>query len=259
MSDLANPVDNFSEDLDELKKLVEKSIERRNRNIGTNATYPSKAGDKRDNILDDIERLKILLEKSDTEDIDIDKSISALENIQDKTELRKIESNIEVLEEEFRKFRARRSVKDNNEKSQVIGRIFDIIEKDLKEEYEGKFTEEVEELDDVYGGNSLSSALLLRRIIEKSIFYSFVEIGRVEEIREDGDEVGLKKMINTARGFNYGSGDKVLDNRTGENLLGLKQLGDVAAHNFLRTVSMTQIDAEIHHLEAALEELPITD
>lgn len=144
------------------------------------------------------------------------------------------------------------------QKPQTLQRIIEMLEEETMKKYEEEFTDELDELIDVYGRNSLSTALLLRRIIEKAIYYSFVEIGQVREIKNNGDTVGLKSMINTARGFEYGAGKQVLADRTGENVLKLKELGDVAAHNFLRTVSMNEIDAEIHRLEATLEELPIT-
>lgn len=146
----------------------------------------------------------------------------------------------------------------NIQKPQTLQRIIEILEDETKEKFEEEFTDELGELKNVYGRDSLSTALLLRRITEKAIYFSFVDIGQVNEIRDDGQTVGLKTMINTARQFQYDGGKQVLANRTAENLLELKELGDVAAHNFLRTVSMNEIDAEIHRLEATLEELPIT-
>jgi len=164
-----------------------------------------------------------------------------------------VESSLRILKDSI----AERSG-ENNQKPQTLERIIEILEDETKEKYEEKFTDELDELKDVYGKNSLSTALLLRRITEKAIYYSFVEIGQVDKIRHDGDTVGLESMINTANGFEYSGGNLVLASRTAKNLLKLKELGDVAAHNFLRTVSMNEIDAEIHRLEASLEELSIT-
>lgn len=252
MSKLEDTIEKFSEELEQLGEYTEKAIERGNRTVGTNAYFSEKVEDCIEELKTDIERLKILLSEAEIDYIDTEKFRKSLTRLKKTDDLSEVKESVQSIEEEIRTFRVHSELKGYSELPESVEEIIDLLD--------DRFDDEKDELKDVYGRNSLSTAFLLRRILEKSIFFSFANAEEVDKIKDSqGNFVGLKDMINEARGFEYKEGKVMLDDRTGEKVHDVKFLGDVAAHNFLRTVSMTEIDAEIHKLKAALEELPITE
>lgn len=249
---LNQEIADFSDKLEELDHNITKALEGGKKTIGTKATYPSKVENIIENSEDQIKKLEILIESSNQDLMDGEKVINALKELKDTEKLEIASEKVEVLKEEFLEFETKYELDDYSELSESVENIISLLNDD--------FNDEVNELKSVYGNYSLSTAFLLRRILEKAVFYSFCEVQAVDEIKDDeGNLVGLERMINQARGFEYGEGEKILDDRTGKDVQDVKFLGDVAAHNFSRTVSMSQIKGEIHKLEAALEELPITE
>jgi len=119
------------------------------------------------------------------------------------------------------------------------------------------FVQEFKDLKLVYNRSGTCTAFLLRKILEKAIFYCFVKCKLVNKI-EDKDLVNkfvtLKSMIEIA------SSEKVnnvplLNPKTAKNLTGVKFLGDSSAHNFLCNVEMEEIVPQMPYIITALKEL----
>ncbi|KXB00067.1 hypothetical protein AKJ45_03120 [candidate division MSBL1 archaeon SCGC-AAA261F19] len=122
----------------------------------------------------------------------------------------------------------------------------------------GDFETELNDLEIVYGESALCTAFLLRRMLEKALYFSFVRNGKLDRI-ESGQSgkkfIGLKKMIGKAQSEVAKDGSPFLNNKTAGNLMRIKFLGDYAAHNFLSEVKMDDIDRNFTYLCKALEEL----
>lgn len=121
-----------------------------------------------------------------------------------------------------------------------------------------KFERDINDLKLVWNRSGTCSAFLLRRLIEKSIYFAFAKQGKLDLLKESSDNsklVGLDKMLVLAVKEKAKDGTPFLTSKTTEHLKRSKFLGDTSAHNFLADVYPKQIQLEINFIITALEEL----
>lgn len=121
-----------------------------------------------------------------------------------------------------------------------------------------KFTIDIKDLRLVWNKSGNCTAFLLRRIIEKAIYFAFAKQGMIDKLKEGLNTskfVGLNKMIDIATKEKAKDGTPFLTQKTAEHLKRSKFLGDAAAHNFLADIYLEQIQTEINYIITALDEL----
>jgi hypothetical protein len=119
------------------------------------------------------------------------------------------------------------------------------------------FSEEIEELRDNFGKNGLSTAFLLRKILEKLIIIVLGKNGRqhlLKDKRQTDRWLGLNEMIDVAVHESV-SGVPFLVSKTAREIKGIKFLGDAAAHNPLATVDTKTIIPQMPYIITAYDEL----
>lgn len=116
------------------------------------------------------------------------------------------------------------------------------------------FSTEITDLHLVFGKSGTCSAFLLRKILEKLIFLTFVRNGLQQKLEVNGKLIGLKSMIDVAM-KNKVKGILFLMPKTGKEIKGIKFLGDSAAHNPLINVDMKTIIPQMPYIITAYEEL----
>ncbi len=117
-----------------------------------------------------------------------------------------------------------------------------------------KFESDIRDLRLMYGQSGNCTAFLLRKILEKLIYFSFVKHNRQNKIMHGNKFLGLEKTIDIA------STEKVygvhfLLPKTAKNIKGIKFLGDTSAHNPLTNVKMETILPQMPFIITAYEEL----
>lgn len=151
-----------------------------------------------------------------------------------------------------------------NDALKQIGKTAKIIEiehelfsKDLSAKLEKDFGRELEELRSNFGKYGNATAFLLRKILEKLIIKAFLKQQKghlLEEKGRPGGWKGLKDMIEIAS-QEKNHGVPFLQNRTANEIKGIKFLGDTAAHNPMVSVDMTSIIPQMPFIITAYEEL----
>ncbi|MFA6255033.1 MAG: hypothetical protein WC675_03300 [Patescibacteria group bacterium] len=133
----------------------------------------------------------------------------------------------------------------------------ELFSKALVNRLQKNFGQDLDELRENFGRNGNSTAFLLRKILEKLIIIVFAKNGK-EKLLEDknrpGGWVGLKEMIEIATREKL-NGISFLTAKTGNEIRGLKFLGDTAAHNPLVDVQMSTIVPQMPFIITAYEEL----
>lgn len=117
-----------------------------------------------------------------------------------------------------------------------------------------KFEREIRDLNIVFEKSGTCTALLLRKILEKAIVLAFSKHGMLDKLHHGGKYLGLEKMIDIASKEKV-NGAPFLLPRTAKKLMGIKFLGDVAAHDFLADVDMEDIIPQMPFIITALKEL----
>lgn len=119
-----------------------------------------------------------------------------------------------------------------------------------------KFQQDIRELNTSFTydcGNS--AAFLLRKILEKAIFYVFVTNNKTELVKEEnGNLKGLQDMINLCSSERI-KGIPILLPKTAKELLGIKFLGDSAAHDYLANIEVSDINYQLPYWTIAIKEL----
>ncbi len=136
--------------------------------------------------------------------------------------------------------------------------FFAFFPKKLLRKLGEKFKIDFNDLNLVWNKSGNCTAFLLRRIIEKSIYFAFAKQGMIEKLNDPSNHkkiVGLEKMINIASREKGKDGTPYISPKTAIHLKRSKFLGDAAAHNFLANIYMEQIRMEINYIITALEEL----
>lgn len=121
-----------------------------------------------------------------------------------------------------------------------------------------RFEADIKDLQLVWNRSGNCTAFLLRRMIEKAIYFAFAKQGMIDKLKDPSNTsklIGLEKMINIAEKENARDGIPFLTSKTAGHLKRSKFLGDTAAHNFLANIYPKQILIEINFIITALEEL----
>ncbi len=118
-----------------------------------------------------------------------------------------------------------------------------------------RFEQDITELNIAFKNNCGNSlAFILRKILEKAIFFVFAKNGKKYAIEgEDGSFMGLndmlKKCSTTIKGV------PVLLPKTIKHIAGLKFLGDSAAHDYLMDIELEDLNHQIPYWTTAIKEL----
>jgi hypothetical protein len=127
----------------------------------------------------------------------------------------------------------------------------------LKNKLETICSQELAELQGVFGNHGNCTAFLLRKIFEKMLIITFAKNSK-EHLLEDparpGGWKGLQEMIETAAREKHG-GIPFLTGKTAKETKGVKFLGDTAAHNPKVGVAMETIVPQMPYIITAYEEL----
>jgi len=119
------------------------------------------------------------------------------------------------------------------------------------------FETEIEDLRLNFGRSGNCTAFLLRKILEKLLFFVFAKNSLknlIEDKNKPGGLVGLAKMIKIAPNNQINNTD-LMTKKTAEKLDGIKFLGDTAAHNPLVNVDPETIDTQWPFVITAIKEL----
>jgi hypothetical protein len=119
------------------------------------------------------------------------------------------------------------------------------------------FEDELDELRDNFGKNGLSTAFLLRKILEKLIIIVLGKNGKQHLLRSKNRPdrwLGLDEIIDIAAQEKI-NGVPFLLPKTAQEIKGIKFLGDTAAHNPLATVDTKTIIPQMPYIITAYEEL----
>jgi hypothetical protein len=119
------------------------------------------------------------------------------------------------------------------------------------------FSDELDELRDNFGKNGLSTAFLLRKILEKLIIIVLGKNGKQHLLKSKHNVdrwLGLSEMIDVAVQEKI-NGVSFLLPKTGQEIKGIKFLGDTAAHNPVATVDIKTIVPQMPYIITAYEEL----
>lgn len=120
-----------------------------------------------------------------------------------------------------------------------------------------KFQQDIRELNTAFTydcGNS--AAFLLRKILEKAIFFVFATNSRTDLLKDksSGHFLGLESMIHLATQKEI-KGIPILLPKTSKELLGIKFLGDSAAHDYLIDIEVSDINHQLPYWTVAVKEL----
>lgn len=121
-----------------------------------------------------------------------------------------------------------------------------------------KFENDLKDLKLVWNRSGNCMAFLLRRMIEKAIYFAFARQGMLNKFKDPSNTsklVGLGKMIDIAAREKTRDGVPFLTLKIAEPLKKSKFLGDVAAHGFLADIYPKQVQLEINFVITALEAL----
>lgn len=117
------------------------------------------------------------------------------------------------------------------------------------------FSEEISGLRWNFGRSGISSAFLLRKILEKLIFLTFAKNGLGNKLKNSqGKFIGLEDMINVASSETI-DGLPFIMPQTARNIKGMKFLGDIAVHDPFANVDMKTIIPQMPFIITAYEEL----
>ena len=119
-----------------------------------------------------------------------------------------------------------------------------------------RFQQDIKELNVAFTYDcGTSAAFILRKILEKIIFYVLSTNGRGDLIKNsEGTILGLEALINLCGGEKIKE-IPILLPRTAKELLGMKFLGDSAAHNYLANIEVKDINHQLSYWTIAIKEL----
>ena len=130
-----------------------------------------------------------------------------------------------------------------------------LFSEELLKRFGKSFETEINDLRWNFNYSGTCTAFLLRKILEKLIFIAFAKNNLSQKLDgTNGRGIGLEAMINIA------CAEKIDDvpfliSKTGENIKGIKFLGDVSAHNPLTNVDMETIIPQMPYIITAYKEL----
>jgi hypothetical protein len=132
------------------------------------------------------------------------------------------------------------------------------LPEELEKKLGKKFAKDISDLKLVWNRSGNCMAFLLRRMIEKAIYFAFAKQRMLDRLNDHSDAsklVGLGKMIEIAGREKTQSGAPFLTSKVADHLKRSKFLGDVAAHEFFADVYPKQVQLEINYVITALEAL----
>lgn len=132
-----------------------------------------------------------------------------------------------------------------------------ILPAELEQKLGTAFQKEIQALKLVYGRSGDCSAFIIRKILEKAIFFAFSknELSyKIEDKSNPNKFQNLNSMIKTASAEKI-NGKPILYAKTASKILGIKFLGDSSAHNFLVNIDMEDITPQMPYIVIALKEL----
>ncbi len=119
-----------------------------------------------------------------------------------------------------------------------------------------RFQQDIRELNTAFTydcGNS--AAFLLRKILEKAIFYVFVTNNKADLLKDkNGNLLGLQDMVNLCTREKI-NGTFILLPKIAKEVTGIKFLGDSAAHDYLMDVEVSDINHQLPFWTTTIKEL----
>lgn len=154
-----------------------------------------------------------------------------------------------------RSFQYRQRVSPKSKKIESVEE--QLFSDDLVTKLGNRFKTELDNLHLNFGHSGTCTAFLLRKILEKSIFFAFAKNGlskKLEDGNGTGKLIGLEAMVGAAAREKI-DGVSILVPKTAEKIEGIKFLGDVSAHNPLTNVDMEAILPQMPYIITAYKEL----
>ncbi len=120
-----------------------------------------------------------------------------------------------------------------------------------------RFQQDIRELNTAFTydcGNS--AAFLLRKILEKTIFFVFAKNNKTHLIKNKTNNqfIGLDSMIDLVSREKI-NGVPILLPKTAKELRGIKFLGDSAAHDYLADIEVSEINHQLPYWTMAIKQL----
>jgi hypothetical protein len=140
-------------------------------------------------------------------------------------------------------------------RAQEIGELNKVLSEVTISKLGDKFRQEVRELHTAIKYDcGTSAAFLLRKILEKSIFYVFAKNNKIELLKDGNSFIGLTDMLNLCSQEKI-KGVPILLPKTVKELSGIKFLCDSAAHDYLSNVEVSDINYQLPFWTVAIKEL----
>ena len=142
-------------------------------------------------------------------------------------------------------------------KKKEIEKLNEVLSKITTKKLGERFQQDIRELNIAFTydcGNS--AAFLLRKILEKSIFFVFAANNKTDLIKykKSNQLIGLESMINLSSKEKI-KGLPILLPKTAKELLGIKFLGDSAAHDYLADIEVSEINLQLPFWTMAIKQL----
>jgi len=142
-------------------------------------------------------------------------------------------------------------------KKKEIEKLNEVLSKITTKKLGERFQQDIRELNIAFTydcGNS--AAFLLRKILEKSIFFVFAANNKTDLIKykKSNQLIGLESMINLSSKEKI-KGVPILLPKTAKELLGIKFLGDSAAHDYLADIEVSEINLQLPFWTMAIKQL----
>ena len=141
-------------------------------------------------------------------------------------------------------------------KEKKVTEINEILSEITKKKLGERFQQDIKELNISFNydcGNS--AAFLLRKILEKTIFHVFSTNNKISLLKDKQKNFfGLEKMIEVCSREKI-KGINILLPKTAKQLLGIKFLGDSAAHDYLANVELIDINPQLSYWVMAIKQL----
>jgi len=133
-----------------------------------------------------------------------------------------------------------------------------ILSEITKKKLGERFQQEIRELNIAFTYDcGTSGAFLLRKILEKMIILVLNSNSQSSLLKDgNGKSRGLEALINICS-QNKIKNNFILQNQTAQKLLGIKFLGDIAAHNPIANVDLETLNPQLPYWITAVKELMI--
>ena len=141
-------------------------------------------------------------------------------------------------------------------KEAEITELNTVLSEITKKRLGDRFQQDIKELNISFTydcGNS--AAFILRKFLEKAIFHALANNGKIDLVKNpEGSIFGLEAMINVCAKEKI-NGMPILLPKNAKELLGMKFLGDSAAHDYLADVELKDINHQLSFWTMAIKQL----